>query len=125
MATAHDDDMYLFQTGLGQTPSFAGQDFDAFLGTPAPDVDQSSLSAGFLNPNDLTIKRESESFSPPPHDGAFARGSRGSASGSSSTSSESAVDHDRNMSGASTASPPAHDTVQGTWGRGINGFSMP
>jgi hypothetical protein len=125
MATAHDDDMYLFQTGLDQTPSFAGQDFDAFLGTPAPDVDQAGLSAGFLNPSDLTIKRESESFSPPSHNGAFVRGSRGSASGSSSTSSDSAADDERNMSAASTASPPAHDTIQGAWGSGINGFSIP
>ncbi|EXJ61082.1 hypothetical protein A1O7_05235 [Cladophialophora yegresii CBS 114405] len=119
MATAHDEDMYLFQT-----PSFAGQDFDAFLGTPAPDVDQTGLPAGFLNPNDLTIKRESESFSPPAHDGAFVRGSRGSASGSSSTSSDSPAEDERNMSAPSTASPPPHDTIQGSWGSGINGFSI-
>ncbi len=125
MATAHDDDMYLFQTGLGQTPSFAGQDFDAFLGTPVPDVDPSNVSAGFLNPNDLAIKRKSESFSPRPQNGAFVSGSRGSASGSSSTSSESPADHRRNRSAPSTASPPAHTTVPGTWGSGINGFSMP
>ncbi|KAJ9602002.1 SPT3 Dosage dependent suppressor of Ty-induced promoter mutations-like protein [Cladophialophora chaetospira] len=125
MATAHDEDMYLFQTGLGQTPSFAGQDFDAFLENPAPDVDQSDFSAGFLNPNDLTIKRESESVSPPSNEGAFHRGSRDSASGSSSTSSESAANQDRNMSATSTASPPEHDTVPGAWGSGINGFSMP
>ncbi|KIW93001.1 uncharacterized protein Z519_06850 [Cladophialophora bantiana CBS 173.52] len=124
MASAQDDDMYLFQTGLGQTPAFAGQDFDAFLETPAPDDDQSASHAGFLNPNDLTIKRETDSFSPVPPNDAFARASRGSASGSSSSSSESPTDHTRHMSAASTASPSAHDTIQSTWGSGINGFSI-
>ncbi|OQV07855.1 IPT/TIG domain-containing protein [Cladophialophora immunda] len=124
MASTQDDDMYLFQTGLGQTPAFAGQDFDAFLETPAPDLDQSASPTGFLNPNDLTIKRETDSFSPLPHNDAFARASRGSASGSSSSSSEDPADRTRQMSAASTASPPAQDTVQSTWGSGINGFSI-
>ena len=117
--------MYLFQTGLGQTPSFAGQDFDAFLETPVPNAEQTNLSGGFLDPNDLTIKREFESISPPSHDSAFAQGPRGSASGSSTSSSDSAGDHKRNMSAASTASPQAHDVAQGAWGSGINGYSMP
>ncbi|KIW79238.1 hypothetical protein Z517_05850 [Fonsecaea pedrosoi CBS 271.37] len=124
MASAQDDDMYLFQNALGQTPAFAGQDFDAFLETPLPDLDQTTSPPGFLNPNDLTIKREVDSFSPLPHNDAFARTSRGSASGSSSSSSEDPADRTRHMSAASTASPPAHEVVQSNWGSGINGFSI-
>ena len=124
MAATQDDDLYPFQSGLTHTSLFAGQDFDDFLETPAPDIDQPDLSAGFLNPNDLAIKRESESFSPPTHKGAFARASRGSASGSSSSSSESPADHNRNTSATSTASPPVHDSARGAWGSGINGFSI-
>lgn len=124
MATGHDEDMYLFQTGLGQTPSFAGQDFDAFLSTPAPDTDPASASTGFLNPNDLTIKRESEPFSPPSDNAMFGRALRGSASGSSSSSSDFPDDHNRHMSAASTASPPSHDSAPGAWSSGINGFSI-
>ncbi|OAP57851.1 hypothetical protein AYL99_08589 [Fonsecaea erecta] len=124
MASAQDDDMYLFQAGIDQTPAFAGQDFDAFLETPAPELDRSASPPAFLNPNDLTIKREADSFSPLPHNDAFARASRGSASGSSSSSSEDPADRTRQMSAPSTASPPAHDTIQGTWGSGINGFSI-
>lgn len=117
--------MYLFQSGLDQTPAFAGQDFDAFLASPAPEVDHSATTTGFLNPSDLSIKQEGDGPSPLPTNTAFARASRGSASGSSSSSSNSPVDHGRNMSAASTASPPpAHNSMQGAWGSGINGFSI-
>lgn len=125
MASTQDEDMYLFQAGLDQSPPFAGQEFDAFLASPAPHAEQSTSVPGFLNPNDLSIKREADSFSPLPHNSAFARVSRGSGSGSSSASSDSPIDHPRNMSAESTASPQPHDAVPRTWGSGINGFSIP
>ncbi|KIW99436.1 uncharacterized protein Z518_11175 [Rhinocladiella mackenziei CBS 650.93] len=125
MASTQDEDMYLFQASLDQPPSFAGQDFDLFLTSPASEADQpNSTDTGFLNPNDLSIKREVDSFSPFPGNATLARSPRGSGSGSSSSSSQSPVDHNRTTSAASTASPPAHNAVQGTWSSGINGFSI-
>jgi hypothetical protein len=126
MASTQDEDMYLFQgAALDQTPAFADQDFDHFLASPAPDVGQpSATTAGYLNPNDLSIKRETTGYSPLPAHAAFERSSRGSASGSSSSSSDSPFDDKRQLSAASTASPPPQNTTQGTWGSGINGFSI-
>lgn len=124
MASTQDEDMYLFGGSLSQAPVFAGQDFDAFLNSPAPDGDISTANAGYLNPNDLSIKRELHDYSPRPDSTSFARSPRGSASGSSTSSSESPPDQKRNMSAASTASPPAGDSARGGWSSGINGYSI-
>ncbi|KAI1614806.1 hypothetical protein EDD37DRAFT_650180 [Exophiala viscosa] len=124
MTSIQDEDMYLFGGSLSQAPGFAGQDFDAFLDTPAPDGDASTATAGYLNPNDLSIKRELTDYSPRPDSASFARSPRDSASGSSTSSSESPSDQKRNMSANSTASPPAGETAQSVWSSGINGFSI-
>ncbi|EXJ93325.1 hypothetical protein A1O1_01717 [Capronia coronata CBS 617.96] len=125
MASTQDDDMYLFSGSLEHTATFAGQDFDSFLTSPATEAGPSTSSAGYLNPVDLSIKREVDEFTPLPAGDAFARSSRGSGSGSSTSSAESLDDHKRHASANSTASPPALDpSLQGTWGSGINGFSI-
>ncbi|KIW39054.1 uncharacterized protein PV06_08868 [Exophiala oligosperma] len=125
MASTQDEDMYLFGGGLEQTPAFAGQEFDTFLTSTESDPDDSTImTAGYLNPNDLSIKREYNDYSPMPDGTSFSRFPRGSGSGSSNSSSASPVDQQRDTSAPSTASPPAHNPVQGAWGSGINGFSI-
>ncbi|EXJ80050.1 hypothetical protein A1O3_08336 [Capronia epimyces CBS 606.96] len=125
MASPQDDDMYLFSGSLDHTSTFAGEDFDTFLTSTAPELDLPASSAGFLDPSDLSIKRETDDFHPLPSGAAFARSSRGSGSGSSTSSAEYLEDHNRNTSAASTASPPAHDSsMERTWGSGITGFSI-
>lgn len=117
--------MYLFSGTLDHASTFAGQDFDTFLTSPAAEVGPSASSEGFLNPSDLSIKRETDEFTPLQSSAAFARASRTSGSGSSTSSGESLDDHKHNVSAASTASPPAHgSSMQGTWRSGINGFSV-
>ncbi|KIW12074.1 hypothetical protein PV08_09348 [Exophiala spinifera] len=125
MASTQDEDMYLFGGSLSQTPAFAGQEFDTFLTSTRPEADDSTMmTAGYLNPNDLSIKREYNDYSPMPDGNSFSRSPRGSGSGSSSSSSASPVDQKRDASAPSTASPPAHNPEQGGWGSGINGFSI-
>ncbi|KAK5462639.1 SPT3 Dosage dependent suppressor of Ty-induced promoter mutations-like protein [Exophiala xenobiotica] len=125
MASTQDEDMYLFGGSTSPTAAFAGQEFDAFLTPTAPGTDDSTgAAAGFLNPNDLSIKREFSDYSPLPEGDSFSRSPRGSGSGSSSSSSEYRNDQRRNVSAASTASPPSHNPGQGSWGSGINGFSI-
>ncbi|EHY61323.1 SPT3 Dosage dependent suppressor of Ty-induced promoter mutations-like protein [Exophiala dermatitidis] len=125
MASMQDEDMYLFSGNLDHTSTYAGQDFESFLASPAPEADSSTSSIGFLNPSDLSIKREADAFTPLHGSAAFVRSSRGSGSGSSSSSADSGEDQKGNISAASTASPPAHNaSMHGAWGSGINGFSI-
>lgn len=124
MASTQDDDMYLFQDGLDQTPSFAGQDFDTFLTSPAPDSSVQNGNSVFLNPNDLSIKREADDSTAFSSNSAFSRSPRGSGSGSSSASSDS-PNYWLNNAKDSKISPRAQNNLQAAWGSGINGFSMP
>lgn len=124
MASTQDDDMYLFQGGLDQTQSFAGQDFDTFLTSPAADATLQNGNPVFLNPNDLSVKREADDSTAFSTNSAFSRSPRGSGSGSSSSSSDS-PNYWANNTKESTASPRAQDNAQAAWGSGINGFSMP
>jgi len=115
--------MYLFQAGLDPTPAFAGQDFEAFLTSPGPEADGGAVN-GFLNPNDLSIKREHDQVSPVSENVRFGRSPRGS--GSSGSSSDYSTYDKRNISKTSTTSLPLpHNAAQAAWGSGINGFSMP
>lgn len=122
MAASHDDDMYLFQGSYEQTPGYPGQAFDDFLETSPTAGDSNST---FLNPNDLTIKKEGgenlqgidthKPTSSPP-----------SSSGSSrSSSSIPAKRHLRDVSEASTASQTGVPSRSGAWRSGINGLTMP
>ncbi|KIV92604.1 hypothetical protein PV10_03878 [Exophiala mesophila] len=128
MASTQDEDMYLFQAGLDQTPSFAGQDFDNFLTSPVPDNDLVPSNPAFLNPNDLSIKHENDDTKSFPSGSSFPRSPRGSASGSSSSSSDSPTywqaRSSRPRTEASTASPPTYNNSQPNWSSGINGFSI-
>lgn len=116
--------MYLFQGGLDQSQSFAGQDFDTFLTSPVADPNLPNGSPVFLNPNDLSIKRETDDSTAFSATSAFSRSPRGSGSGSSSSSSDS-PNYWAGNTKDSTASPRAQKHAQPAWGSGINGFSMP
>ena len=121
MANTHEDDMYLFQSVDPSANGFgAGSDFDTFLENPIS-PEQDNLQGGFLNPNDL-IKQEQDVNSPNDASLRFATSHRGS--DSSSSSSEAYNYHNRNNSGISTSSS-ALAAGQGSWGTGINGYSMP
>lgn len=114
--------MYLFQGGLDQTPSaFVGQDFDNFLAASPENNNEDTGSVGFMNPSDLTIKRERTD--PGPTTGNLLRSSRSSAS--SSSSSASAQYEARNVSSASSSAATTKAQNTQAWNSGINGLSMP
>lgn len=120
MANIQDDDMYLFQGDIGQTPnSFAGQTFDTFLDAAAGAQDEDAMNTDFLDPDDLNIKKEYTAS--PRVDPAFTRASTSSAS--SSSSSDSPLQHNRNISTATTTSPMMNKND--VWDTGINGMSIP
>jgi len=118
MANEHDDDMYLFNGDMGQTPNaFAGQTFDSFLDASTAQNDE-TMNTGFLNPEDLVIKKE---YNTSPRAGpAHTRASTSSAS--SSDSSDSPLHHNRNVSTTTTSPTMGKNEM---WGTGINGMSMP
>src|SRR5271170_5750779 len=125
MANGQDEDIYLFQNGYGQTPAFPGQTFDDFLPT-SPNTADSETGPVFLNPNDLTIKRETDEKILNKINNRQTRSPPSSNGSSRSSSSNSAKQHVRNVSEASTvASHPAYPLQTATWGSGINGLSMP
>jgi IPT/TIG domain/Ankyrin repeats (many copies) len=125
MADGQDEDIYLFQNGYGQTPAFPAQTFDDFLPT-SPNTADSVNGPVFLNPNDLTIKRETDEKILNKINNRQARSPPSSNGSSRSSSSNSAKQHNRNVSEASTAaSRPAYPLQTATWGSGINGLSMP
>lgn len=116
MAQEQDDDMYLF----GQTPnSFAGQTFDTFLDQEEAAQNDTAMVTEFLDPDDLTIKKE-DTLSTPGNT-AFTRASTSSAS--SSDSSNSPSHHNRNISTTTNTSPAM--SKNDMWGTGINGMPMP
>lgn len=118
MAQDQDDDMYLFQGDMGQTPgSYAAQSFDTFLDASSAALNEDAMSTEYLNPIDSTVKQETTS----PRDNPYTRASTSSAS--SSSSSDSPLHHNRNVSTATTASPAMSKT--NTWDTGISGMSMP
>ncbi|KAK5095373.1 SPT3 Dosage dependent suppressor of Ty-induced promoter mutations-like protein [Exophiala xenobiotica] len=119
MANEQDDDMYLFNGDMGQTPNaFTGQTFDSFLDATAAQNDD-AMNLEFLNPGDLVIKKE-HTTSPKTHP-TYAR--TPTSSTSSSNSSDFPPHHNRNVSTATTTSPAM--SKSGTWGTGINGMPMP
>jgi len=119
MANEQDDDMYLFNGDMGQTPNaFAGQTFDSFLDASAAQTDD-TMNTEFLNPGDLVVKKE-YTTSPGAHP-TYAR--TPTSSTSSSDTSGSPPHHNRNVSTATTTSPAM--SKNGMWGTGINGMSMP
>ena len=127
MANNGDDDMYLFNAGLSPTgAAYAGATFDDLLpATPASRG--STASTSFLNPDDLTIKRESDAqvdFKPPAR---YQKGGSSPASEGSSqeSSSGSTKQHSRYASEAYTASPAVRGTSTNDWGTGISGLKMP
>lgn len=118
MASTQDEDMYLFSSDAGQTPgAYPGQSFDTFLDAAETMQNESVVEAGFLNPGDLSIKKEHDN---PRANKATARAS--TSSESSSTSSGSRRLHQRNVSAATTASPT---TKQENWNADIGGMTMP
>ncbi|KAK5937003.1 SPT3 Dosage dependent suppressor of Ty-induced promoter mutations-like protein [Knufia obscura] len=120
MANEVDDDMYLFNGDMGQTPNgFAEQDFDSFLdATNAPSND---ANTEFLNPGDLMVKKE-YTTSPRP-DQAYTRASTSSASSSDDSDSLLHHHHNRNVSSATTTSPTMSKNE--LWSTGMNGMHMP
>jgi len=119
MASGQDDDMYLFQGDMGQTPGpYAGQTFDSFLDATSTAEDEDLMNNAFLNPEDLIYKKENGTS--PRVNPASTRASTSSSSSSSSSGSQH--HHSRNISTA-TASPST--TKNDIWNTGINGMSMP
>lgn len=123
--------MYLFQSGFAETPApFPGQAFDDFLGNTPNGKTPVAASPAFLNPNELSIKRESQDEQTIRLESMAARTARSPPSSNGSTRSSSSDDakfeHNRNISAASGVSPAAtqvHD--QSLWNTGISGLSMP
>ena len=126
MATQQDEDMYLFQSNYEQTPDYTGSTFDQFLEASPVAPDAGDEGTGFMNPNDLMLKRESEDGLPQLGDHKATR-SPPSSSGSSRSSSSSIPTkrHLRHVSEASTTSQAEVTPRDGAWGSGINGLSMP
>ncbi|RMZ77874.1 hypothetical protein DV738_g4192, partial [Chaetothyriales sp. CBS 135597] len=121
MATAQEEDMYLFNAGLDQTPNaFAAADFDPFLESSA-DQDNEAAADSFFNLPDL-VKQEQQVNSPADLALKFPQLHRGS--GSSSSSAASGNLHNRNHSEVSVTSS-ALAGQEKTWGSGINGLTMP
>ncbi|KAK5070829.1 SPT3 Dosage dependent suppressor of Ty-induced promoter mutations-like protein [Lithohypha guttulata] len=119
MANEQDDDMYLFQGDMVQTPgAFAGDSFDAFLDASSTAQNDDMMNTDFLNPEEFAVKRESTS---PRVDPTYTRASTSSAS--SSSSSDSPLHHNRNVSTTTTASPAMSKNE--IWSTGINGMSVP
>lgn len=132
MDGTQDDDMYLFQSGFTETPApFPGQAFDDFLVNTPSAKTPAEISPAFLNPNELSIKRESQEEQTVRLDSMAARTARSPPSSDGSTRSSSSDDakfnHNRNISTASGVSP--HITQgedQSMWNTsGIEGLSMP
>ena len=130
MDGTQDEDMYLFQSGFVETPTpFPGQAFDDFLTssgkTPA------AASPAFLNPNELSIKRESQDEQTIRLDSMAARTARSPPSSDGSTRSSSSDDtkfnHNHNISAVSGIAPGTTQVRdQSLWNTsGINGLSMP
>jgi hypothetical protein len=124
--------MYLFQSGFAETPaSFPGQAFDDFLVNTPSAKTPATASPAFLNPNELSIKRESQEEQTIRLDSMAARTARSPPSSEGSTRSSSSDDakfnHNRNISAASGISPAAtQGGDQLLWNTsGIGGFSMP
>ncbi|RMZ91184.1 hypothetical protein DV736_g1578, partial [Chaetothyriales sp. CBS 134916] len=121
MATTQEDDMYLFNAGLDQTPNaFSAQDFDLFLESSA-DQDNEPAADTLFNLPDL-IKQEQQPNSPADLALKFPQLHRGS--DSSGSSAESGDFHNRNHSGVSATSS-AMAGQEKNWGSGINGLTMP
>ena len=132
MDGTQDEDMYLFQSGFAETPApFPGQAFDEFLvNTPNGKTPAAASSPAFLNPNELSIKRESQDEQTIRLDSMAARTQRSPPSSEGSTRSSSSDDakfHNRNISSTSGISPSATQGVeQALWNTsGIGGLSMP
>ncbi|RMD43217.1 hypothetical protein DV735_g1972, partial [Chaetothyriales sp. CBS 134920] len=121
MATAQEDDMYLFNASLDQTPNaFAAADFDPFLESGV-DQDNEVTADSFFNLPDL-VKQEQQANSPADIAHKFPPLHRGS--GSSSSSAASGNLHNRNHSEISVTSSALAGQDK-TWGSGINGMTMP
>ncbi|RMZ75129.1 hypothetical protein DV737_g5455, partial [Chaetothyriales sp. CBS 132003] len=122
MATTQEDDMYLFNAGLDQTPNaFSAQDFDPFLESSADQDTEPAAADSFFNLPDL-IKQEQQCTSPADLALKFPQLHRGS--DSSSSSAESGNFHNRNRSEVSATSS-AMAGQEKNWGSGINGLTMP
>lgn len=131
MDSTQDEDMYLFQSGFGETPTpFPTQGFDDFLVNSPTGKTPVVASPVFLNPNELSIKRESQEEQTIRLDSMAARTQRSPPSSDGSTRSSSSDDtkfHNRNISSTSGISPAAtqrgdHSLWQTS---GIGGLSMP
>ena len=124
MDSTQDDDMYLFDSSLGQTPAaFPGQAFDEFLagGTPRP---SGSSSAAFINPEDFAAKQSPSTTNT---SRAILKQEKGvPQSGSASSSADSLTNANsvraQKMSTTGTLSDVGRS---GNWQSGINGLTMP
>jgi len=119
-----DEDMYLFDSGFGQTPAFIpSQTFDDFLagGTPRPSV---GSSAAYMSPGDFASRRSPTTTNTSRTTVKQEKGIAQGRSDSSSTGS-SANPHNIQAQRASSTSTPNETTQPGNWQSGINGLTMP
>lgn len=124
MDCTQDDDMYLFDSSLSQTPAaFPSQAFDDFLagGTPRP---SGSSSAAFINPENFAAKPSPSTTNT---SRAILKQEKGVAQSASASSSADSLTNANSVrpQKTSTTSTLSDGGRSGNWQSGINGLTMP